>query len=193
MTDLEPRLSRLLAIALLVAAIGAMYRLTVVPATSLYSERTAAIEQTADRLHRFRRIAARAPALARAMKQAESRNDFGQYLLPGGSPALAAAALQEQVKGLVGEGQGQLASTQVVRPARDGDFTRISINARAFVDLDGLQRLMHQLESARPLLVVDDLMILVRRARARGKPDTGTDTLDVRFRLSGFTRQAAEG
>jgi hypothetical protein len=89
---------------------------------------------------------------------------------------------------VVGKAGGSLTSTQVLEPEPLGDFERISVNVRMTGPTPALQKSLYALESAFPLLVIDDLLVVSRRAarRKRGQKVVQQDRLDVRYRVIGF-------
>ena len=104
------------------------------------------------------------------------------------SPTLASASLQDRIKKVVQNAGATLASTQVLPARSGGEFQRISVNARMSGSVAQVQESLYGLESAPPVLVIDNLVIVARRMPARLKigDEAGDALLDVGFQVSGF-------
>jgi len=177
--------SRLLAVALLVLLLVAAGA-AAVPAWRVFERNREAIAQQRDHAERFARLAAELEALRRHVAELEQGRQLGRYTLDQGSPALAAASLQERLKQAVTDNGGKLTTTQVLPPVTAGRLRRITVNARMAVTVEALQRILYEMESGVPSLVVDNLVVLARSRRARRGSDDAAPVLDVRFDLSGF-------
>lgn len=188
--------SRLLALALLVVLALGIVRLIALPALAAYQEATASIEQSQTLLKRYRALAAQRPELEeRLAAQQEAEVGSGAYL-KGASDALAAAALQDQVRTIIAGAGGELRSTQIlpVQPAGpESSMRRASLRLQLAVDIEGMQQLLYKLETAEPYLFVDDLNIRERRLRRLRDEEETQPLLDVDLEVSGFLRPAKDG
>jgi len=199
--NLSPPQSRALAIALLLVLCGAIVRGVALPLWDTYTRNEREIEQQRDHIFRFTRVAASLDGLERRVADVERARAGNHQTLPESSPTFAAAALQERVKSIVTDSGGKLTSTQVLPAVTEGAFTRVTIAVRMSVSNPVLQRALYDLEAGVPYLFVDKLMVIARRIRRprvfrrRGvpvsPPPPATQSLDVRFNLSGYLRAAA--
>lgn len=190
--------SRLLALGILVLVLGIVARFGVVPLWSEYRENAESIDEKRYQLARYellgRGLAEREAQLAELV----ANDDAGQYTLSQASPALAAAELQERVKRLVAENEGQLKSIRVQAPGASGDFQRIGVTVSASLTNEALQRVLFALESAVPYLLVDNLVVssranrIQRQRRNRGRVPPPVKALDVTFDLTGMRRVTPE-
>lgn len=190
--NLSPRQSRLFALGLFGLAVVFFASVLVVPLWSTYEQNKQEIEQQRQSLLRFKRLAADRSALEQELHALEARGDMQRYLLQGGSGTLAAAALQERVKEIVARSDGRLISTQMLPPAPENSFDRVTISVRMQVYTEGLQRVLYDLEKGSPLLSVDELTVLSRRIGGRQRRFLAQPNLDVRFSLSGFIPAATQ-
>lgn len=173
-------LHRLLAVALLLLVVLLGYAGLVVPLIGQYAALAQRDEQTAQLLDRYRRIVARAEAPRPETGMPDL--PLNEIYLPGDSPAQAVAALQNRVKTAAAEAGARLGSVEVLAPRVDGGVTRQAVRARLSADTQSLQHVLHGLETARPLLLLDNLYV-----RARDTRSGGADMrLDVRFDVVGF-------
>jgi general secretion pathway protein M len=104
--------------------------------------------------------------------------------------SLAAAELQSRLRSTVDAVHGDLRSVQIL-PARDeGLFRRVSVRGQISATLPALQRVLYQLETATPLLFLDNVDIRARPVRP-GRTSAEAPVLDVRFDLSAYMRRAS--
>ena len=103
-------------------------------------------------------LQARLAALAASAKGAEA-NTASVYL-PGQSPAIAGAALQRLVATTVEAAGGRMAQSEISRPDNpDQEQGTVSLRAEFDTDIVGLQRIVFDLETGAPLLMVQALTV----------------------------------
>lgn len=178
-----------IAIALLLFVLLAGYWLMARPMIAKYHDYRANIEQLQDRLQRLRRMLASRQALQEQIQQVRQNGVVNSYYLKQSSPTLAATDLQQKVKEIVESNGGSLVSTQILPVTKEGDFSKVAIRVAMTGDTETLQKLSYVLESARPLLFVDDLQIRTRQIRQfnrRGNTDDTQVQLSIQFDLSGY-------
>jgi hypothetical protein len=118
--------------------------------------------------------------------------------------------VQQQVKAIIESNGGRLASTQVLPESDEGGFTRVTIRVQILVnDVVALQKTLYALESATPLLFMDNVQLRARtvrkrvpaavsvnpaerRNRRRRPVEIKTETqLTLQFELAGFMRKGS--
>lgn len=176
--------SRALALALVVVVVVLFVVAVLAPLANRYFASREAIEERTTQLARLERVAARAPYLQEALDELRDDPQSRRLLLVEDSPTLAAASMQERLKVVVERHGGRLTSTQVMAPSQQGGYAKVAVAARVSGGTAALQRTLHELESAVPLLTVDDLTILSRRSRRRNAQNNVR--LDIRFTLYGY-------
>jgi general secretion pathway protein M len=186
-------LSRALALGLLGAVLIGAYVLVIAPVIGLYRETDDAIETAETLLQRHRALAAQRSELsARLDEEKEQAAAVAGYL--EGSDALAAAQLQDRVKGVVEAAGGELCSTQIL-PAEAVDASpgtrRATLRVQMVVAIDGLAEILYDLESGQPYVLIDELAVRSQRERRRGGGPEAPTLLDVSLQLSGFVRAAS--
>jgi hypothetical protein len=188
-----PRIQRrILAVLLLLFALGAVVRVLVVPIWSTYLGNRDAIAQSEDNIARYSRLSTQIGALQLVVGELEQADNLDRYVLLQESEPLAAAALQARMKSVVTSSGGTLTSTQVLPTETEQGFKRVIINVRMAVSTDALQRVLYELENNLPYLLTDDIVILSRGARKRRRTTQSVDLLDVRFNLYGYMRDTEE-
>ena len=188
-----PRVQRrILAVLLLLVAVGAVARLMALPIWTTFSDNRDAIAQTEDNIARYSRLSTRVEALRSIVDELEQADNLVRYVFSQESEPLAAAALQDRIKSVVTNSGGTLTSTQVLPTVAEQGFKRVIVNVRMAVSVDTLQRVLYGLENNLPYLLTDDVVILSRGAGKRRRKATAVDALDVRFNLYGFMRDPGE-
>jgi general secretion pathway protein M len=186
--------SRLLAVALLGAVLLAGYALVVSPVIAAYQEVGQGIEQSQLLLQRYRSLAGERPQLSARLAELEQRAARAGGYLKGSSDALAAAELQDQVRAIIEGAGGSLRSTQIL-PASPIDATvplrKAALRIQLGIDIEGLQKVLYDLETGQPYLFVDQLTIRPQRTRRRSSELEVEPVLDVSFEVFGYVRAAA--
>lgn len=187
--------NRIAAVSLLLLVIALVGVLVVNPLWARYATNRELISELEDRVARFESIATRQAALEQQLATIKQSMNLGELTLQADSATLAAADLQERVKAAVQAAGGSLTSTQILEPEQVSSFDRVSVNVRMTGTTPSVQESLYTLESGRPVLVVDDLLIVTRRTTVRlGGRQTAEqqDWLDVRFKISGFHQRAPD-
>jgi len=104
--------------------------------------------------------------------------------------ALASADLQQFVKKAIVESGGRLTSTQVIPERIEDNFIHIAIKVRMSGDAVILRDVLYIIETAKPMLMIDNLMVRSVRGRRdrRTRKVMATNELSVNFDVSGYMR-----
>jgi len=178
----SPLVSRLLAVAILVGLVGVLLLGIVVPAYSSYVDARNSVEQLRMTLARLNASDTDLARLKHEASRLRTAKTIG--LLQSANDSLAAADLQNRIKSLVESVHGDLRSTQMLATRSDGSLRRVSIRSQIAVDLAGLQKIFYGLETASPLLFLDNVDIRARPDRKGAA--AGQALLDVSFDVYGF-------
>jgi general secretion pathway protein M len=182
--------SRALAIALLITAIVLALVILLLPIILLHNHYDSAIATFADRLERYRRIAAQAPEYKKALDAMKAR-DGRKFFLKNTAPNLAGAELQELVRGAVEGNGGRITTSQNSVPKDDGRFKQIGVNVQFFATMPNLQRILHALETQQPYVVVENITLRPLNAFRGFKPAPGQEP-EVNVQLDVAAFAAAE-
>jgi general secretion pathway protein M len=185
-------LSRLLALALLVAVPVFGYLLVIEPVIAAYRDAGQTIARAQELLQSYRERAEQRPQLARLLASAAERADTVTGYLEAVDDALAAAELQDRVKGVVESGGGALRSAQSleVEPVEAvAGVRRAGLKVRFTADIESLATILYDLETGEPYLFVEALSIREprRQRRRRDEPEQAPE-LDVVVDLYGYMR-----
>ena len=143
-----------------------------------------------ERLDNASAYLARAGDIARQREQLHGRfQQVRAQLVPGDTPTLAAASLQNTLHGLATEKGVEIQSTQVMRDETVGSFRRVAVRITVTGELKGLAEFLASLEYGPQRVQIPFLEISRRGAVLRGK---GARALSATIEVSAFL-QSAEG
>ena len=164
-------LSRL-GFAAVLAALGALAWFGLaVPYRGHLASLAAQEEATASLVERYRAMEAAPP---------ESGPDDAALLLPVLSEAQTTAFLQQLVQKLAATGGVDISGVQVLPGEDETAVRRVSLRLRGTAAIDGVSAFLHALETARPLILVDNIRLQKSGAR-------GDRKLDLQLDAIGFT------
>jgi len=113
----------------------------------------------------------------------ENRKADNSKLIEGQTLSLAAAILQDTVKGIISTSGGAISSERVGKPEDVGKFKAITVSIDALVpDARALSDILYSLETRTPSLVIKELDVRVRDFR---NPRELTVKLDISAMTSG--------
>lgn len=114
-----------------------------------------------------------------------SEPDAASIHLPGDTPAIAGAALQTLVAGAVGNAGGRVVETEFERvEATEEEPGRVDLRVAFDAEIVTLQKILFQLESGMPVLLVRSLSIQSPGAAAEG--GDASPPLRVNLLVSGY-------
>ena len=185
---------RIAALTLLVAMLLSVYLLIdriVIGRYEFYQDN---ISQLQDRLQRYENMLSMREDLEARLQQIKQDTSIDAYYLQQSSSVLAAADLQQRVKSAVENNGGNLISTQILPVDNEGMFSKVAIRVQMTGDTEVLQKTLYDLESARPLLFIDDLQVRGQPIRQRNPNNRNEITLRIQlttqFELSGYIRRS---
>ena len=200
MNVLQPPLSRVVALALLVAVLFGLYLGLVQPILMRFQEFDNQISHSVDLLASYRRLGSGRKALESRMGELKQEQSSRAGFLKGENVALVGADLQNKLKTLVVEARGSLRSMQTLPPKEEGSFRRVAVRAQATLSSDALRVVLYGIDTATPYLLVDNLDIRQqsRRRRTRSRSKRGakspveTGLLFVSMDVLGYMRRQGE-
>jgi len=118
------------------------------------------IEQEAQRLGKMQRQHGRREQIATQVNILRQRfQEMRHHLIPGGTPALAAAHLQEKIQTLAGASGLELVTTQVMRDETVGEFRKIAVQVTLRGELPAVADFVAGVEYGDWLLAVTTLEV----------------------------------
>jgi len=178
------RQGQLLASALLLAALGAIYLFAAAPLLELYAERAAAVENARLLVPRLKTTADELPGLRARAAELRATASTHKVTLDGSSDAIASANLQSHIAELGASAGVTIASTESLPAEMRGGYRRIGLRYALSGPYETLVKFLARLDAATPPLVVDNLSIhgVMRRpdAPAASALDAGLDVYGFR-------------
>ena len=189
---LPARQSRALAVGLLALAVLLTLALLLVPFVLLHRHYDAAVEALQERLDVYRRVAAQAPELRKALDALRTR-DGHRFFLRNTAPNLAGAELQDVVRGAIENNGGRITTIQIAQPREDGHFRQIGVSVQLFATTPNLQKILYTLETQTPYALVDSITVRPLNAfRGFKPPPVAEPELSVMLDTSGYTLMEGE-
>ncbi len=183
---LAPARQRALAIALFVVAVAAALAIVGVPVVLLHKHYDDAIASLTDRLHRLRAIAAQAPNYRQALDTMRTR-ESRRFFLKNSAANLAAAELQELVRGAIEANGGRITTSQNTAAKDEARFRQIGVTVQFFATTPNLQKVLYALETQVPYICVENLTLRPLNAFRGFKPAPGQEPeLNVQLEASAY-------
>ncbi|MFK7816231.1 MAG: type II secretion system protein GspM [Gammaproteobacteria bacterium] len=177
---------KLYAAVLLFVALLILLFMVALPMFAFYSSSKEEVASLQHRLSQYKTISRKTSGLSNKLSKLEAFNEDQEYYFAEGKAALVSAELQGIVKEVLSTQGAKILSTQPVTSGnQDERQIKVSVHCRA--DIISLRNLMYELESHVPVLIIDKINIgRGFRTTFRNQQSNGSDTLDVRFDVSGF-------
>lgn len=184
--------SRLSALGLLFALVGCIVLLVALPLIGQFDDYERKIATRESLLAQNHLLAARGLALKGKRDRLQDDLSKRAGFLQGSSSELISAALQDRLKRLTTRAGATLNSTQALTAEAESGFGKVRLRVNMTAEIDAIQGILHDLESSRPLLFVDNLELRTVSLRS-GRGGQAIAPLQVRFDLYGFTSSVGEG
>ncbi|MEW6272321.1 MAG: type II secretion system protein GspM, partial [Thermodesulfobacteriota bacterium] len=150
------------------------------------------IKLSAQRLATARRLAQRAPETQKEFENLQARYQATvAELVPGDTPTLAAAALQERVSALASEKKVSVQTTQVLKDEPLGPFRQVSLRITASGELHDLADFLSSLEFG-PLRVSIPFIELSRRGAVVRRQQAAGRTVSATIQVAGVVQGTAQ-
>ena len=189
---LSPQRQRYLAVGLLVAAVALVLAVVLGPIVAMHRHYDAAIDDLTDRLERYRRVAAQAPELRRALELVKEK-DGRRFYLKNTAPNLASAELADLVRAAIEINGGRITTSQNQGPKDDGRFRQITVTVQFFASTPALQKILYALEAQPPFLSVESMTLRPLNAFRGFKPAPGQEPeINVQLDVAAFALADAE-
>lgn len=184
------RTQRWLAVSLLLLVIASVVFVVILPLLNMGMTYHEEKNDLLFRLQRQQTIAGRQQQVAEALETLKQQFQEQGYFSTSSTEALVSAELQNIVKTAVSDAGGQLTSTQGLPGTQQNGFFRIAVKVRMTGTMEALVSVLNTIESAVPILVVDQLDINpVRGVRnTKTRQIEPSDQLNVSFQVVSFMR-----
>ncbi len=179
---------RWIALGLLAFTAVLLYVVVVGPLIDLAREYSNSVEDLEFRLARYRKIASEKGYWTRHMEEIKQNSSVSEQYISKDTAALASADLQSLIKETVNTSGGELISTQVTPEQQEDQLTRISVRVRMNGSTRVLRDVFHAIETAKPLLWVDNVNLRPIRMPLRPGQKGASDRLSIDFEVVGYMR-----
>jgi general secretion pathway protein M len=194
----EARNGRLMAVLLLLivlslAYLGGVHWWFVAPHLAIAEQMGDLREQQ----QRFRQIVAEKPELEKRLAEVRSFEQNNQAFLSQSDVNAASADLIQRLKSAVSQKAGQdpnrcqILTNQTINGGKPELYQRVTVQVRMRCDMEPLAAILYDLETGKPYLFADQLMIYKQNYGyvPPGQKKQQQSALDVRFNLTGYLRQ----
>ncbi len=187
------RESRIAALGVLAGVVSLLILVLVIPVIQSYSDRIGSVAKLENNIARYQGVVSQLPMLVSYSRKVKAALPDNGYFLPGDTAALASASLQQYLRQTTQRVGGTLISTQTLPDAAYEGVSAISIKIRVRSDIKAMLSILHKLETSKPMLFVDTLMVMTMPKRQYDlkavKKEEGYD-LDYQMTLTGFSRKS---
>lgn len=177
---------RLAALVILALAVLTAHAVLVAPLMAFYDAREKRIEMLATRALRVAAQRGTGDDAARQLAALESSGLARAIFWPGATEAVAAAALQEQMRTLLAQAGAAVESTEALPFVADGSLSRVVLKVRFSGDIDQVSRVVHGIETMKPALVIERVAIHEQNSAREDAPE-----LSVELQLFGYAEPGA--
>ncbi len=146
----------------------------------------------------YRQLIRSETEITRAVGSLEKADDGDSLFLPGASHAIASAKLRELISDYIDSAGARIISSQEYEGANLPGTRFVGLRVQFNGEAENLVNLLHALESAQPLLFVDEINVTaprqhsarLRRLRAgqASSPAPVRQSLNVRLDIAGYIR-----
>jgi hypothetical protein len=153
MERLSLQQQRALAVALLVVTLGLVAAAVWLPVAYLRGQGAALAAGMQHLAELEQRIPGRDALLAQE-RELQGALDTERTLLPGSTPAVAAAQLQGDLAGLAAAMGGEITTVQILEPEEAAPFARIGLRLSLSGDTATVRDFLYAIETREPMLIV---------------------------------------
>ncbi len=141
--------------------------------------------------HRIAELQARIPGREELLAQArllEDSTDMGRALLPGSTPAVAAAQLQGELAGMAAAMGGEVTTVQILEAEEAPPFARIGLRLSLSGDTATVRDFLYAVETREPMLIVRRMDLSL--GSGQGDETAENPTLAATFEIYGYAPAA---
>ena len=137
-------------------------------------------------LGRYQALEDARPQVEAELREMQQRNAAMSGLIEGNSAALAAAAMQSDIKTIIESNGGSVLSTQNM-PSKIADgFEKIEIQYDLSLPLGSMKNVIYQIETHTPYLFIDHVTMRMPEGWQPENVDTPAPALEVQWLIRGY-------
>ncbi|MET0062626.1 MAG: type II secretion system protein GspM [Candidatus Thiodiazotropha endolucinida] len=193
LSSLNPRQSRVFAVSILLFLLVVVLLLALYPVWSTNTVFNERIEDTQFQIQRYQQIAKQEQRYQLEFNKLKRVQQTDSRYLQSNTDSLANAELQRRIKKVVAAGQGEIVSTQTAQISREEILNKVAIRVRMRSALENLKQILHQLETQKPYLFIENISLRSRHIPRRRLPKTKQiekqiRMLDLEFLVVGYIK-----
>ncbi len=175
-----------LAILILIGAAALAWVLVLGPLADILFGRSEELDHSLDLLARYETVAAARPQVEAELHNMQLRNAAMSGLVEGNTAALAAAAVQSDVKAIVEKYGGSVLSSQNMPSSVTDNFERIEIQYDLTLPPGSLKKVIYQIETHTPYLFIDSVNMRMPENWGLQNADTVPPAMEIQFLVRGY-------
>lgn len=180
-TITEKQKQRGLALLVLAVAIVIAWFMVLHPLIDIVTGESEEVDNSLNLLARYQALEAARPQVEAELRQMQERNAAMSGLVEGKSAALAAAAVQADVKTIVESNGGTILSTQNIPPATAGGFEKIEIQYDISLPLGSVKNVIYQIETHTPYFFIDSVNLRMPENWRVSDPNTPAPAMEAQW------------
>ena len=161
-------ISRLAALALLIATFSLVIMIVVMPLVREYQKSVHDIRKNHFTLNKLNLTSQREAALKRSVNDFKKNNRLQDLLISKQSSSAATALIQTKLQSIISNAGGHTVSFQALDPVDEKGLRRIGLRVQFAVDIVALRKVLYALEHGQPIMVLDNFFVHSRSSRAVG-------------------------
>jgi general secretion pathway protein M len=196
LSSMTPRQSRTAAVAILILLLVMILAVAIYPVWSNNLAYNGKIEDAQFQIQRYQRIAGQSSRYQKEFNNLKRTQQSDARYLQSKTDSLANAELQRRIKQVVAAGHGEIISTQTAQTSQEKVLKKVSIRVRMKSTLENLKQILHQLETQKPYLFIDNISLRSRHIPRRRLPKTKDIAkeirmLDLEFLVTGYIKSSS--
>jgi general secretion pathway protein M len=190
---LSPLASRLIAWGLLANLCWVIGAFIAVPLLRQINNDRETIATSRELLARYRRFEADLPLIQGQFEELQGKSDGNRYFFASTSPALAAAEMQNTIRGLVSGSGAVLRSNKSLQPAIENGLDRVGIDLEVTASSPEMVKLLRAIAAAEPIILIERLLAQVPETGGTATASDGQPAVALTLRLVAYTKHAQGG
>ena len=176
---------RLLAVLLLLVAIGLAVAVLAVPSYVLYKRYGAERAEVEERIDRYNRLSSQRIEHQKALDMLKSL-ESARFFLKNSAPNLGGAELTDMVRPLLESNTARLTSIQPVTVKDEGGYRAYSLNVGFNATPQALQKTLFALETAIPYLFIENITLRATVPRGYKPPPNQEPEVSVQLEVQAY-------
>jgi general secretion pathway protein M len=163
-----------------------LWFMLVEPLMESFVEHRDSIARSQDMLARYQGLNSTREKIDSSLNKLHAAQTSEERLLKGGSAQLVGAALQNNLKELIGHDGGSLTSMQVLPPREEQGFQRVTLAVTMTATIETLQKILYAIEDRTPYLFVENIEITGNQGFMDTSDGESQRDLQVHFEVFGY-------